>query len=286
MNFPFYLYPNQVLSGYTDYEEYLKETERLYNDLCEYKSKPNTIFQLIIGAVMEEAIDYKVDINNHWRQLFPFYLEYHLETNTNSNIDIFLISPNIGFKNHIKPTFINATSYYEWKYDKNTKTYYSTTENINVHIYYTPFPSIDLNNYKSLSLYDTIIDKDHLKKLIQTENDINFINNFYQELQIIFETIEKYNGFIICNSYAVFRYGSIFFEKFHSYGLFPDIKNLFKDEPTRVLAEWVFKKDNYNMIRAFDGQKINYTDSETGIIPIFKIENEKRELCFAKSEII
>jgi hypothetical protein len=286
MNFPFYLYPNQILSGYTDYKEYLKETERLYNDLCGYKSTPNTIFQLIIGAVMEEAKDYNIPIDEHWRQLLPFYLEHYLETTLNSNVEIYIVSPNIGFKNHIEPTFIKQTSYYNWKYDKSTKTYYSTTNNIKVHIYYTPFPSIDTNNHKIVSFYQKVIGKEKIEQIIQSCQDIEFIKNFYLELNKKFESIEELNGFVLCNSYAVFRYNSINHEKYKSYGLCQDIKKLFKFKPNRILSEWTFKKDNFLMIREFEHQEINYTNLEIGTIPLFIIEDDKNKIYFIDASYI
>lgn len=271
INFPWYLYPNQPCSGYKDYETYRLETIRLYNELVKYKPSKNTVFQLIIGAVMEEYKERNNNIDEHWRQLLPYYLENYLENDeTNENcVEIFIVAPNNNFKEKINLSLIKETDYLNWIYDEDNKTYKSTLYDLTIKVFYTPFPSIQKNNNAEIKNYSIMLDDYDFTPIIQTENDITFVKNFYNQLGKIFDLIEKNKGVVLCNSYAVFRSDSMYKPIYEHYKLFNEIKTLFIKKKNRILAEWVFKLNNYEVYRYYYNNMITYTTQMNSQIPIF-----------------
>jgi hypothetical protein len=287
INYPWYLYPNPVCCGYSDYDEYKKETIRLYQFLENDKLSKNTILQLIIGATMEEAREFEQDIDFQWRQLLPFYLEDHIEKNPDDTIKLLIVSPNKNFasdkinENTIK--FIKETPYFKWKFNNENKTYYSSLFNISVHIFCTFFPSKQINNKLLLSKINDSggdIVKKYTQQLIQTDTDCQFIDLYYKSLSNYFTKIEKNNGLVLCVSYANFRHGGLYSKYYKEYDLFTEIKILFKNHKNRILSNWVFINDRY-VTNIFNSSKMisyvipsyEYSDGE---FPIFNLENSDK----------
>ena len=84
MNYPFFVYPGYPFRGYFNFEEYLSEVIRLDKYIQELKDTctQNTLLHLTIGAAMEEVADiedyFKIYIQKqHWRQLFPDFIDYN-----------------------------------------------------------------------------------------------------------------------------------------------------------------------------------------------------------------
>ncbi len=256
LNFPWVVYPNQMCSGYTNLKHYRYELIRLYNTINNYKVSKNNILQIIIGASMEEKKEYNQRIGNQYSQLFPYYIEYLLE-NTDNKIMIIIIAPNKNFESEYEPEFIKHTDYYNWSYNKENKEYVSKDVNITIKIFNTMFPSNDKTNKEKIEHMKKFSKSESLK-YIQTVDDKEFIDIFYNKLEEKINEIEINNGFIFCISYANFRKGSIFNKCSRNYGLFPDIKNIFKNKPNRLLCDWVFDDSNFILERFQYKHNINY----------------------------
>ena len=136
------------------------------------------------------------------------------------------------------------TPEYNWHSDEpNT----FKTRNLIVKSFYTPMPSVC--DYSKLIKYLTerqICDSAFYKKINQDHNDIKFINMFYDTLMNLFDRVNSYGGYVTCFSFAVFNATT---EKstIKNYHMFKEIQQLFKQNPNRILAEWIYDMAYYNM---------------------------------------
>lgn len=214
MNNPFFTYPGGTLRGeYNDFETYRVEAHRLLNHLKSSILKPNTLLYICIGSAMEENKCDDYYKYNQWRQLFPHYIETYL-----SPVEIIIISPN-KLKN---PGFIKITDeYLKWE-SSDTSTYTSSTRDIKVNIFNCMMPSE--NKKRTVSIAKKCTDLP-----LQTDTDVQFINEFYSVLK---EYINKANK-TICNSFAVFRN----MPEYNDFRMFREIKDVIGNG---ILAEWKY----------------------------------------------
>jgi hypothetical protein len=263
INYPFVAYPGIPLCGYMNTVVYNKEIIRLLDTIKELQQtisncKEPVLLHLTFGAAMEELYtdtEDKTSIDIQWQQLFPIHLQnLHIE---NPNIKIYnlIVSPNKYFASDSfkEPLFINYLKDFKFKLSGD-RLYIDETENIKVMIFNSPLPTIDtyrLNNivekWKKIE-----VDSIDINKLIQTKNDIEFVNQFYKELSNLMDIISANNGFTTCFSFAVFNNNSIHANA--DYNLFPEIKTLFKypyNKSNKLLAEWTYKKQCYT-VRLFN----------------------------------
>lgn len=259
LNNPYYMYPNLIYSEYQNVDTYNNEVIKLYNYIENYKSENNSLLSIVIGSPLEELKYFesgqKQNISylsgNYWEQLFPIHIRQAIYDDI--NVSHIIISPSELFSKDFELGFIKNTKFmFEWK--KVNNTYISENfKNITINIFNCPMPSkYDYNNFikkiekekKNLPKY-----QEYQKKFIQTKDDIEFINNFYLKLNNLFDEINQKNGLITCLSYAVFNNDSIH-KIYNNYNLFREITYLFNNniyKDMRILAEWVFDKNNSKM---------------------------------------
>ena len=96
------------------------------------------------------------------------------------------------------------------------------------------------------------IDKDQKtnfsQDIIQTDEDKNFIEQFYQNLSQMFNMINSKGGIITFFSFAVFNEITVY-RKYNEYSMFKEILDLFtvETEKTRLICRWIFDINNQTM---------------------------------------
>jgi len=273
MNNPFFTYPGYPFKGYKDHDEYLQEIMRLNSYLIELKDLENCLLHISIGAAMEEAFeidDYKDIYKQYyqWRQLLPTHIDYYACANPSFPIRIIILSPNKTFstKHFKEPQFIKYTNdIYQWE-SIDQKTFKSKEFDLIVKIFCTMMPHQELERNTQLVKHIKLIDQkentSYVDKIIQTDEDIEFIKNFYINLQQLIESIEEKKGRITCFSFAVFR-GNIDLLIYNDYEMFNEIKKLFLiNKESRLLCKWIFNMTKHDMIVfGKNNKKINFLDS-------------------------
>jgi hypothetical protein len=259
---PYFMYPGTPVHGYEDFELYNSELIRLDNTFKQViptiAKQKNVLFHFTIGAAMEEmAGDENIDINEQykWMQLFPFHVQNHLKTDKNNSAILFIVSPNVI----LTPNFIRHTNT-DYKWQKiNINTYVSTTYNCKVYIFTTMMPDIDIerNNYYVKTIEKLAIGQEELclnpMKWKHSQQDINFVKNFYINLHL-YKNIITANNYFTCFSFAVFRYNTIN-SKYNNYNMFKKLTELFvNSNENMLLAEWIWCHDNTNM-KIFNSDK-------------------------------
>lgn len=303
VNNPFFTYPQFPMHGYYEFDVYRKEVIRLYEFIktlststptptptptpAPEKSKPDThtLIHLCIGAVMEEVSCEKEYSNyNHWRQLFPQWIEDYLFTNSTTvkhkNVKIIIVSPNVTFsdKTFKDPAFISKTEeLFAWK-KIGLKSYTSTLHNVTVDIFCTPFPHEERRRNQehmerlSKGKEDPVICS-ALANIVQTDEDVKFVAEFYATLSKYFDLVtgsSSSKGKVVCSSYAVFNEDA-HFRIFNVFSLFSEICTLFpKQSLNRLLCRWFFATYNTSMI-VNDGssgwkKRIDYVESNFGAL--------------------
>jgi len=286
INHPWYVYPNEPLSGYKKYEIYKNEIIKLMSFIQNFEINNHTVFHLIIGAAMEEFLASRIedpkyeDITFQWRQLFPFWIENYLNYNPDGVIRILIVSPNKEFSENYIPLFVQFTNEkFNWKINNNTIS--SQTYNIVINIFCTPFPSIDKNSEKKINHYKKFISKNEASNLIVTHHDTLFVKRFNKYLTKLFNNIILNKGIIISTSYAVFNKNSDLIN-IKRYKMFLDIYQILKKVPREscLITEWIFKPSCYctiNLLNPFNG--ITYVEPtklyNDGHIPIIEFDNDK-----------
>lgn len=265
LNFPYYVYPGiPGVHGYYDTVTYNKELIRLYNFINTQISQINcpTLLHITIGTAAEEIYNKNVNTLNEYdfqyQQLYPEHLlrEYIL---TNNNILHLIITPN-----DIKtPRFIQMTPEMQWKMDENN-VFVDKTSRYKVMIFNTMMPTCDQKNKRIVEHYSNsglgkYFDINIIK---QTNNDIEFVNNFYSKLGNLFDAINQKSGRITCFSFAVFNENT---DRacVKNYMMFKEITSLFThillhDDNTRILAEWRYILSSYTVIRYKTNKHIRY----------------------------
>lgn len=250
LNHPWKTYHNAPMSSYQYFDVYKTETLRLFQFLKQYIPKSQTVFQLIVGAAMEEALEHEIPIGDQWRQLFPYYLE-ELVLDEGLKAQVVIVSPNKNFlEEEYHPTFIGMTNWkYHWEMT-GPREFTSTTYPVKINLFCTMFPQVDKFNSK---LVDYWKDVSYIEQFVQTDMDVSFVNDFYKSMSAMFAKVEQVDGVILAVSYAVFN--NI---RRPAYYLIPSIKDLFpiQKKDTRMLFEWRYAPTYYII------HPLNNTESE------------------------
>jgi len=279
LNFPYYFYPNIPFSGYmntSEYNENLKKLNNLLTDLINIIDKP-ILLHITIGASAEEIIALDTTDKNlwfqQWTQLYPAHFDNEIE------IIHIIIAPNKTFSsdNYIKPTFIKILNDLKW--EKHDNMYESKIKQIKTYIFCTMMPTIDVNNKKTIeinktkfeNIYKNIdgeIPKEYLiESYVQTTNDVNFVTMFYENLNKLVMHVKIHGGITTCFSFAVFCHMTNKFKHGQNYNMFKQITNIEFD----LLGEWLFEKNNYELIDFKSKKKFKYNDNS---IKIFCDQNK------------
>lgn len=246
------LYPaggrtGNLLHGWTNFDTCCKEVVRLEKFLTDFQSnvKDNTLFVLIIGAAMEEI--YTDDIyvkSDQWDQLFPNYISEH---KSGLNVQVVIVSPNSSFEEGVTPVFINKTNdTYNWLKSESQLSWVSTNGYVKVDIFCTAFPYAEkdvnnakINNLKNLDFLQNSVYEKQINHMLQTDEDVCFVEKFYDSLDKTFSTVEEVGGLIICQSTASFNIHTKNVRYNNCY-MFPKIKDLFSVKNNqRLLLEWI-----------------------------------------------
>jgi len=258
LHYPFSLYPGYPCQGgYTDYDLYNKEVQRALIKIKELTAEIDgpSLFHLAVGAAMDEMLN----TNNISRekygfqfyQLYPSYLENYFATNVDGKINLMIISPNSHFSNDVEsyrpPEFIRFTDeIFDWE-EVEPKHYQSKNYDFNVYIFCCPMPHENRERIRiqieRLRKIDLTFEKLYGEGINQTEQDAEFILDFYKSLGELFDVVNEQGGVVTCLSSAVFKNRAIY-----NYAMFSEIKKLFGkgyDFRKRLLMEWRFKDNNF-----------------------------------------
>jgi len=250
--YPWYTYPNLVVSQYQDYANYITESCRLKNYIDNLIIEPRTLFHLITGAAMEEIISCDMDFphidfikSDQWRQLFPFWIDNYIKEDASACVKIAIVSPNKHFRSDqfITPSFVAKTPEYEWNVNTEIRTITSNKFNVEISIFNTPVPHKCSYNKKYINcLIESGYDGD-LDLITQTLHDIKFIESFYSSLVSKLDLIISRSGIATCFSYAVFNAECDQRSHMVNFKMFPLIKSAFSRLPPkmRIVAEWSFR---------------------------------------------
>jgi hypothetical protein len=290
LNYPWFLYPNFPISGYFDLFSYKLELVRLYHELNNLieKIKSPVLFHLTIGAAMEEyLISNDSDYTFQWRQLFPVHLEKFATENPDIQIIHFIISPNQSFsdKKYVTPKFVSNSKKIKF-IETNKREFISSTHNIITKIFYTMMPTIQNNNCiidklkEKFKSTDFIIDFDNYR---QIKYDCDFTVNFYKTLNILFNNIKSYGSVISIFSFAVFN-ADTNFASIKKFIMFKELIDIIpNDDPSIILAEWIFRLGFYCIIPYFkiiDKIMIVYISQDDSTFDI----KDLNEIYFKKSD--
>ncbi len=263
LNNPYYLYPGYPLSGYTDLKEYNKNLIDLNEYIKQLTTEVNTkiLLHLTIGSAAEELNNsLKKNIDFQWQQLLPEHVQRYAKKNNMKVLNI-IISPSSIFKDKYNPLFIKNTPKYYWdNSDKNS--YKSQKYNLLVKTFYCPLPSnCDYTKFMDKMKSTNLFDDEYLSTLEQTMDDKKFIIDFYNNLKILFNKVNEFNGIVTCFSYAVFN-AETNNSKYNNYYLFRELTNLF-DNDKRILAEWVYRIGFYSVINYKTRELISFVKPKT-----------------------
>jgi hypothetical protein len=254
------MYPGFPFSGYHDTYTYNRNLIDLDNYIKELTININqkSIIHISIGAAAEEArIDFNKDIKYQWEQLFPEHLYKIIKTNPSIPVYHIIIAPNNFLKDHYMPIFIKKTKL-NWIY-RGHNTF--QLDNLTIKMFCCPMPS----NCDYTKLIDNlrthnIKDENYYKSIDQTNQDRIFINNFYKNLECLFNKVNYYDGIISCYSFAVFNADTMK-ARYNNFSMFKEIKDLFPKNKLcqRILAEWVYILSYYNVHVFNTNQKICFS---------------------------
>lgn len=281
LNHPFFIYPRGIMSEYNYYELYRTEVikfnkfiDNLFIEINERHEGEEILIPLIIGSAMEDCLVKSNTSNNNffqYRQLFPNYINNFIESNSNNKfIQIIIISPDDIFssKSYI-PTFTLYESFDFILTNSNEYVYKDETINIKINIFNCPFPCVD-NRIDLILSYENILKKINSYDILsyrQTQEDLQFIDIFYLNLDKLFSLKHNHMVKIIINSWVCFKnlYGYS-----ENYNMFPKLLSLankyniiateweFIDElfHTKIISKYIFGDVN------FYGTNINYVFDE------------------------
>jgi hypothetical protein len=274
LNHPWFIYHNEQISGYTDYDIYRGELLRLMdqiNRLTEElvgidKDHSMNLVNIIVGTPMENALR-KKDIGSSFRfqfqQLFPVHIkdfvEYAQTQDTSSiNVHLIIISPDRIFMDsyYQEPIFIEENEDFSFEKIANRK-YVHQKGNVKivVDIFACPFPQLDtrLDIIRKNNLFLEKVPLIGIKNFEPSPDDVRYIRDFYSKLEII---VGLKSSHIIVNSYATFRNAC----GYQNYGLFPSLLT-FCNTHEIIATEWTFSEHNF-MSRIVSNIKMtaNYID--------------------------
>lgn len=275
LNFPYYFYPNIPFCGYMNTKEYNQNLIKL-NDLLislQNINKP-ILLHITIGAPAEEILATHTDHKwyDQWIQLYPLHLETDIE------IIHIIIAPNKylssdpSYCEYKTPTFVRMTSNLNWELHDNV--YRSRVKPITIYVFYTMMPTIDERNAKIIkcntqrfenickSFDGTIADQYLIGTYIQTNHDVEFVRQFYQNLKDVIRIIKANGGITTCFSFAVFCETTNKFSYGQNYNMFKEITYVGCD----VLAEWRFASNNYRLLEYYNKKMLSYDDDSIQII--------------------
>ncbi len=236
------------MRGYRNTPLYQTEIQRLMNYWKKFEHEDNMLLHVTIGAAMEENIS---KVPGQWSQLFPHHVQLYAETD--NPVRVIIISPNHSFADdkYVDPSFVEQTNEtFKWK--KSFRKYVSQVYNVQVHIFCTLCPHAEPNrNALHMQHYKKTNIEEHsgfrMAEVKQTKYDVNFVKEYYQTLDIVFENVEKHNGVVTCFSFAVFHYDTDFI-RFNNYSMFSELPKLFDTHSnTRILSEWIHDPYNYTL---------------------------------------
>lgn len=254
LNHPFFIYPRGFLSQYNEYNQYRREVKKLYvfiNNLLNEINKQNAqgseiLIPFIIGSSMEDSlVKSNTSKENYFqfRQLFPNYINNFIQSNTKKKyIQIIIISPDDIFSTQtdIKPLFTLYESFEFVLTNLNEYVYHEEQLSIKINIFNCPVPCLETRNDLILR-YESLIsgmetNLYNIKTYKQTQTDIEFINNFYSLINILFSLNTNPSIKLVINSWASFKNLDGISEK---YSMFPKILAL-ANEYNIIASEWEF----------------------------------------------
>jgi hypothetical protein len=267
LNHPWKIYLREPLSSYTRYSTYHSELTRLLEfvdrlnfNIHNLAESQVQLTNFIIGTPMEDALHKKVcslEFLFQWQQLFPThikkFIDYYSKFDNEININIIIISPDEIFmdEDYKEPLFTTCSKHFKFIKIANREYIYSKDKvTIKVDIFTCPFPQLETNT-NIIQRYNAFIKKipDYeLESLAPTDNDIKFINIFYESLGSI-AACPASN--MIINSYVTFKNVT----GYENYGLFPSLLEL-ANKYKIIATEWTFLENNF-LTRIVS--KINYT---------------------------
>lgn len=257
---------------------YYQEILRLYNEVINIKNEieqkysdelTKSILHINIGQCAEDELNlmYSEDIKKNfishkmYFQSVPKHLISFAANNNSQYINVLIVSPN-SYKYNNRPYILNSefinnidksyitTEYntlrvteieenkYKIQFFKN-ETEHNGSE-INVYVFNTPFPSTCL---QSVRVKPTI-------------NDKLFVNNFYKNLNNLFDLVNSSYGVVSCFSYALYRFNDIRQPNMvedYIYNLKPENPNYQRAQ----LNKYGLFKD---LTKLFDNEKVSYND--------------------------
>lgn len=254
LNHPFFIYPRGFMSEYNDYNHFRKEVKRLYEFIYNLPNEINEqndngvqiLIPFIIGSPMEDSLaksNTSKDNYFQFRQLFPNYINNFIQSNPyNKFIQIIIISPDNLFypETYKKPLFMLYESFDFVLTNLNEYVYTEEKITIKINIFNCPVPCLEtrtilINRYDKL-INDMKTNLYNINTYKQTQIDIEFINNFYSSLNILFSLNTKQSIKIVINSWVCFKNLDGISER---YNMFPKILKL-ANEYNIIACEWEF----------------------------------------------
>lgn len=242
------------MSEYNNYKHYRNEVKMLYqfinnllNEINEhYVNGSQILIPFIIGSPMEDSLaksNTSKDNYFQFRQLFPNYINNFIQSNTNNKfIQIIIISPDDIFspQSTIKPLFRLYESFDFVLTNLNEYVYMDDKLTIKINIFNCPVPSLETRTNITLR-YDTSLNDMEtniydISSYKQSQFDIEFINNFYSSLNMLFNLNTNPSIKLIINSWASFKNLDGISER---YNMFPKILEL-ATQYNIIACEWEF----------------------------------------------
>ena len=109
-------------------------------------------------------------------------------------------------------------------------------------------PARNINIVNKIKQIDLDQKTNYHQKIIQSNDDLNFINQFYTNLKLLFDVINQKEGIVTCFSFAVFNEITEQ-SKYNEYLMFSEILGLFtkENEKIRLICRWIFNIKNNTM---------------------------------------
>lgn len=258
LNHPWFIYPNAFMSEYNNYDLYRSETKRLNKFIIELSNQINlylsknikSLISIQLGSPMEDLlVNFRTKYLNffQYQQLCPNYINNFANLPVEKKfIQIIIISPDKIFENsNYVPLFIKLFSHkfekinnWEYIFEKSN---FNQNQNqiIKVNIFNCPFPHLE-NRTNIIEKYNNAIkmlipNPYQIENFESEPNDINFLNNFYLNINNLF----KNDIPIIINSWVSFKNLYGIHENFNMFNKLLILAN----ENNIIATEWDFNED-------------------------------------------